>query len=144
MAQEVVIKAIVQHRYGSPDVLAQGSVRSPPPAQSEAAVSHCDGDTRSSRVQVARRQQRRDIRRRRGCRVGTRAANDRRTVGTTHVVVEVDGDRFHSTRFRRRLDARKQALLEAAGYRVLRLSWERVTADYAQTALRIRRALGAP
>jgi len=33
---------------------------------------------------------------------------------------------------------------EAAGYRVLRLSWERVTADYAQTALRIRRALGAP
>jgi len=29
----------------------------------------------------------------------------------THVVVEVDGDRFHSTRFRRRLDARKQALL---------------------------------
>jgi len=116
MAQEVVIKAIVQHRYGSPDVLAQGSVRSPPPAQSEAAVSHCDGDTRSSRVQVARRQQRRDIRRRRGCRVGTRAANDRRTVGTvhfpgTHVVVEVDGDRFHSARFRRRLDARKQALL---------------------------------
>jgi len=48
--------------------------------------------------------------------MGTRAANDRRTVGTvhfpgTHVVVEVDGDRFHSTRFRRRLDARKQALL---------------------------------
>ena len=116
MAQEVVIKAIVQHRYGSPDVLAQGSVRSPPPAQSEAAVSHCDGDTRSSRVEVARRQQRRDIRRRRGCRMATRAANDRRTVGTvhfpgTHVVVEVDGDRFHSTRFRRRLDARKQALL---------------------------------
>jgi very-short-patch-repair endonuclease len=62
----------------------------------------------------------------------------------THVVVEVDGDRFHSTRFRRRLDARKQALLEAAGYRVLRLTWEQVTADHAQTALRIRRALGAP
>ena len=81
--------------------------------------------------------------------MGTRAANDRRTVETvhfpgTHVVVEVDGDRFHGTRFRRRLDERKQALLEAAGYRVLRLSWERVTADHAQTALRIRRALGAP
>ena len=48
--------------------------------------------------------------------MATRVANDRRTVGTvhfpgTHVVVEVDGDRFHSARFRRRLDERKQALL---------------------------------
>jgi Protein of unknown function (DUF559)/AbiEi antitoxin C-terminal domain len=60
----------------------------------------------------------------------------------THVVVEVDGDRFHGTRWRRRLDARKQALLEAAGYHVLRLTWEQVTVDPAQTALRIRRALG--
>jgi len=60
----------------------------------------------------------------------------------TQVVVEVDGDRFHRTRWRRRLDARKQALLEAAGYRVLRLTWEQVTVDQAQTALRIRRALG--
>jgi hypothetical protein len=60
---------------------------------------------------------------------------------STHVVVEVDGDRFHGTRWRRRLDARKQALLEAAGYRVIRLTWEQVTADQAQTSLRIRRAL---
>ena len=116
MAQEVVIKGDrpTQVRLtrcpctGFRPVAATSAVRG--------RRSHCDGDTRSSRVEVARRQQRRDIRRRRGCRMGTRAANDRRTVGTvhfpgTHVVVEVDGDRFHSTRFRRRLDARKQALL---------------------------------
>jgi uncharacterized protein DUF559 len=59
-----------------------------------------------------------------------------------HVVVEVDGDRFRGTRWRRRPDARKQALLEAAGYRVLRLTWEQVTADQAQSARRIRLALG--
>src|SRR5207302_5626115 len=38
------------------------------------------------------------------------------------LVIEVDGDRFHSTPFRREFDARKQAILEAAGYRVLRVS----------------------
>jgi very-short-patch-repair endonuclease len=37
------------------------------------------------------------------------------------LVIEVDGDRFHSTRFRREFDARKQALVEGAGYRVLRV-----------------------
>jgi very-short-patch-repair endonuclease len=37
------------------------------------------------------------------------------------LVVEVDGDRFHSTPFRREFDARKQVIVEEAGYRVLRL-----------------------
>jgi very-short-patch-repair endonuclease len=38
------------------------------------------------------------------------------------LILEIDGDRWHDTPFRRRFDARKQALLEAAGYRVLRLA----------------------
>jgi hypothetical protein len=38
------------------------------------------------------------------------------------LVIEVDGDRFHSTPFRRAFDARKQAIVEAAGHRVLRVS----------------------
>ncbi len=37
------------------------------------------------------------------------------------VVIEVDGDRYHKTRYRRRRDARKQAIIEAAGLRVIRL-----------------------
>jgi predicted transcriptional regulator of viral defense system len=59
----------------------------------------------------------------------------------TALVIEVDGGRFHNTRWRRRLDARKQAVLEAAGYRVLRLTWEQVAAAEAQTVERLRRAL---
>ena len=57
------------------------------------------------------------------------------------LVLEVDGGQFHNTRWRRRLDARKQAILEAAGYRVLRLTWEQVTAEEEQTVQRIRQAL---
>jgi very-short-patch-repair endonuclease len=37
------------------------------------------------------------------------------------VVIEVDGERWHSTPFRRDLDAHKQSLVEAAGHLVLRL-----------------------
>jgi very-short-patch-repair endonuclease len=40
------------------------------------------------------------------------------------LVIEVDGDRFHSTPFRRESDARKQAIVEAAGFRVLRVCEE--------------------
>jgi predicted transcriptional regulator of viral defense system len=64
-------------------------------------------------------------------------------LGGTPVAIEVDGDRFHATRWRRRLDARKQALLEAAGYRVIRLTREQVSTESAQTVRRIRRALEA-
>ena len=41
---------------------------------------------------------------------------------TEKLVIEVDGDRYHSTPFRREFDARKQAIVEAAGYRVLRVT----------------------
>jgi very-short-patch-repair endonuclease len=57
------------------------------------------------------------------------------------LVVELDGWRYHGTRIRHRLDARKQARLEAAGLRVLRADWWQVTGDDAQTAQRLRRAL---
>jgi very-short-patch-repair endonuclease len=59
----------------------------------------------------------------------------------TSLVIEADGDRFHASRWRRRMDARKQAVLEAAGFRVIRLTWEQVTGDEAQTVRRLRRAL---
>ena len=58
------------------------------------------------------------------------------------VVIEVDGDQFHKTRYRRRRDARKQALLEAAAIRVVRLSPEDVEpALEAQTVTRLRHAI---
>jgi very-short-patch-repair endonuclease len=61
----------------------------------------------------------------------------------TSLVVEADGDQFHGTRWRRRRDARKQAMIEAAGFRVIRLTWEQVTGDEARTVRRLRRALEA-
>jgi very-short-patch-repair endonuclease len=59
----------------------------------------------------------------------------------TSLVIEADGEQFHGTRWRRRTDARKQAMIEAAGFRVIRLTWEQVTGDEAQTVRRLRRAL---
>jgi len=60
------------------------------------------------------------------------------------LIVEVDGARYHHTHFARRNDADKQARLEAAGYRVIRLTWDQVTQRPAQTAARVERALTAP
>ena len=60
------------------------------------------------------------------------------------LVVEVDGDRYHGTAFARRNDADKQARLEAAGYRVIRLTWHQVTEREAETVTRLKRALIAP
>jgi hypothetical protein len=59
----------------------------------------------------------------------------------TRLVIEADGGRFHHTRWRQQQDARKQALLEAAGYRVIRVTWEQVTDDEARTVHRLRHAL---
>jgi very-short-patch-repair endonuclease len=58
------------------------------------------------------------------------------------VVIEADGGQFHDTAFRRKRDARKQALLEAAGYRVIRLRWEDVAPELeAQTVARLQHAV---
>jgi very-short-patch-repair endonuclease len=60
------------------------------------------------------------------------------------LVVEIDGGRWHSTSFRRRFDARKRALLEEMGYRVLVLDEDAVTpALEAQTVTRIWKRLGS-
>lgn len=60
------------------------------------------------------------------------------------LVVEADGGRYHDTPHRRREDAKKQALLEAHGYRVIRVTWHQVTRKKEQTALRLAAATGAP
>ena len=58
------------------------------------------------------------------------------------LIVEADGRRYHDTVLAREADSRKQAMLEAAGYRVMRLSWEQVTREQAETVRRLRSALG--
>jgi hypothetical protein len=55
------------------------------------------------------------------------------------LVVEADGDRYHGTRLAREADAQRQADLEAAGYRVVRLNWRQVTREEDQTVQRLRR-----
>jgi very-short-patch-repair endonuclease len=58
------------------------------------------------------------------------------------LVLETDGDRYHGTRLAREADAARQADLEAAGYRVVRLNWRQVTAEQEQTVRRLRRIVG--
>ncbi len=57
------------------------------------------------------------------------------------LILEADGARFHDTAVARAADAERQARLEAAGYRVLRITWRDVTSHRARTVARIRRAL---
>ena len=58
------------------------------------------------------------------------------------LVIEVDGDKFHKTRYRRKKDARKQAIVEAAGLRVIRLVPDDVEPENeAQTVTRLRHAI---
>lgn len=45
------------------------------------------------------------------------------------VAVEMDGDRYHSTRAQREYDRTRDAALSAAGWVVLRFSWQRLTTD---------------
>jgi very-short-patch-repair endonuclease len=58
------------------------------------------------------------------------------------LVIEIDGDRYHQTPYRRERDAKKQALLEAAGLKVLRLTDEDAEPQQeARTVKRIQTAL---
>ncbi len=59
------------------------------------------------------------------------------------LVVEVDGAQFHAGRLARENDARKQAILEAHGYRVLRVSYAQLTQHPEQTIARIAHGLAA-
>ncbi len=59
------------------------------------------------------------------------------------LVIETDGARFHDHSLARERDAKRQARIEAAGYRVLRLTWQQLTGDGLQTVTRLRAALRA-
>lgn len=57
------------------------------------------------------------------------------------LVVEVDGFAFHSTRAAFERDRRRDAVLQLAGYRVLRLSWRHVVNESHATVAMLARAL---
>ena len=57
------------------------------------------------------------------------------------LVIEADGERYHGTPLARRADARKQAKIEAAGYRVVRLDESQVSGEEELTARRLWRAV---
>jgi hypothetical protein len=59
------------------------------------------------------------------------------------LVIEADGAAWHDDRLAREDDAERQALLEAHGERVLRVTWSQAIARRAETLARIR-AAGAP
>jgi very-short-patch-repair endonuclease len=58
-------------------------------------------------------------------------------------VVEADGAAWHDNRLAREDDAERQALLEAHGERVLRVTWAQAIAQRAQTLKRLRAAHAA-
>lgn len=58
------------------------------------------------------------------------------------LVVELDGAMWHDDRLAREDDAERQALLEAHGYRVLRITWRQLVDHPRQTIARVRAALG--
>jgi very-short-patch-repair endonuclease len=60
-----------------------------------------------------------------------------------HLTVEADGAAFHDNPIVRAEDADRQALLEADGERVLRITWTQATTRRAQTRKRLE-AAGAP
>ena len=62
---------------------------------------------------------------------------------TQHLVIEADGAHWHDDRLTREDDAEKQAILEAAGERVVRITWAQAITQRKQTIQRIR-AAGAP
>jgi hypothetical protein len=59
------------------------------------------------------------------------------------LVLEADGAAWHDDRLAREDDAERQALLEAHGERVLRVTWDQAISDPQRTLARIR-AAGAP
>jgi very-short-patch-repair endonuclease len=57
------------------------------------------------------------------------------------LVIELDGRAWHEHALARDHDADKQAILEAHGYRVLRITWHQLVRQPQQTLARIRAAL---
>jgi len=60
-----------------------------------------------------------------------------------HLIVEADGATWHDSKVAREEDAERQALLEAHGERVVRVTWRQAITRPTQTLSRIR-AAGAP
>ena len=58
------------------------------------------------------------------------------------VAIEADSVTWHEHKLTREHDAYKQAQLEAAGYRVLRITWAQISGSPRQTLERVRAALG--
>ncbi len=58
------------------------------------------------------------------------------------LVVELDGGRWHADPLTRQDDADRQAILEAHGYLVLRVTWRQIVGRPEQTLARVRSALG--
>ena len=58
------------------------------------------------------------------------------------VAIEADSVTWHEHKLTREHDADKQAILEAAGLRVLRITWGQITRSPQQTLARVRAALG--
>lgn len=63
--------------------------------------------------------------------------------GSHRLVVELDGRRWHHDPLTRQDDAVKQAILEAHGYRVLRITWWQIVSHPRQTLRRVGAALDA-
>lgn len=59
------------------------------------------------------------------------------------LVVEVDGFRFHSSRLAFERDRRRDAELQARGFRVIRVTWRQLLEEPEAVVARIARALGA-
>ena len=62
---------------------------------------------------------------------------------TERLVIEADGAAWHDNRLAREDDAERQALLEASGERVVRVTWTQAITRRAETIERVR-AAGAP
>jgi len=60
------------------------------------------------------------------------------------VVIELDGAAWHDHKLTRENDADRQAILEAHGYRVTRITWRQLANNPLQTIARIRAALLDP
>jgi very-short-patch-repair endonuclease len=60
---------------------------------------------------------------------------------TPRVVIEADGAAWHEHKLTREEDAAKQAILEAHGFRVLRITWDQAVRHPKQTIARIVAAL---
>jgi very-short-patch-repair endonuclease len=57
------------------------------------------------------------------------------------LILEVDGYRFHSSRSAFERDRRRDAELQAAGFRVMRVTWRQLTGEPIAVATRLARAL---